>query len=210
MKVCSKCGLEKHESSFGHTRYNKSGLKAQCKACAVLYQQGPASRQRAKLYRESERGRIKARTRNNKYKKIHRDQMTDYQKQYRQSDIGLRGVIKYRQSDKHKTAVAKYYRSPKGKLLQIRRREAERAIDTVLSSQDIAKLYELFKAKCFNCGSTERLCIDHCKPLSKGFGLSLQNATLLCKSCNSSKHNKMPEEFYSEEKLNILSKLLAE
>jgi 5-methylcytosine-specific restriction endonuclease McrA len=64
---------------------------------------------------------------------------------------------------------------------------------------------EAFGGKCFNCGGKNRLCIDHNYPLSRGYALTILNAVVLCKICNSKKHAKLPEEFYSIEKLNELS-----
>ena len=43
---------------------------------------------------------------------------------------------------------------------------------------------------CVICGSDEQLATDHVKPLSKGNGLEPGNAVVLCKSCNSIKHNR--------------------
>ena len=66
----------------------------------------------------------------------------------------------------------------------------------------------LFDHKCANCGSTEDLCIDHHKPLSKGNALTRQNAVLLCRTCNCSKHDRIPEDFYDKETLLMIEKKL--
>jgi 5-methylcytosine-specific restriction endonuclease McrA len=59
------------------------------------------------------------------------------------------------------------------------------------------------------CGATDSLCIDHHRPLSAGNALVLSNAVLLCKGCNSEKHNKEPEAFYGvEECLDLDIRLL--
>lgn len=42
---------------------------------------------------------------------------------------------------------------------------------------------------CAMCGSTENLSIDHDVPVSKGGSNELSNLVILCKSCNSRKHN---------------------
>ena len=65
---------------------------------------------------------------------------------------------------------------------------------------------QAFKNKCFNCKSTKKLCIDHHRPLSKGYPLTLNNAVLLCRSCNSSKGAKDPEDFYGKDKCVKLDK----
>ena len=59
---------------------------------------------------------------------------------------------------------------------------------------------ECFGNRCYMCGATDSLCIDHHRPLSAGNALVLSNAVLLCKGCNSEKHNKEPEAFYGAER----------
>lgn len=56
---------------------------------------------------------------------------------------------------------------------------------------------------CVWCNSRDNLSVDHVYPLSKGYGLKLGNATILCRSCNSSKGCKDLTEL-STEKANIL------
>lgn len=47
-----------------------------------------------------------------------------------------------------------------------------------------------FFPNCVLCGATERLTVDHVRPLSLGFGLEPGNAARLCGSCNSKKIDK--------------------
>ena len=49
--------------------------------------------------------------------------------------------------------------------------------------------------KCVYCGSNQRLTVDHIQPLSKGGSHSLVNLATACRSCNSSKSAKTPEEW---------------
>ena len=92
------------------------------------------------------------------------------------------------------------------KIYGIRRRDALRKLNEPLniSNNFIKVVNSKFLNQCFNCKSTEKLSIDHHYPLSKGFPLSINNAVLLCRSCNSSKNNKLPESFYSPEQLTDL------
>jgi 5-methylcytosine-specific restriction endonuclease McrA len=89
----------------------------------------------------------------------------------------------------------------KFKATQARRRDLKNNIDTDISEEDIKIIFDAFKNQCFKCHSKERLSIDHHYPLSKGHGLTITNAVILCKSCNSSKHDFMPVEFYSKKEL---------
>ena len=62
-----------------------------------------------------------------------------------------------------------------------------------------------FKNRCFNCEATENLELDHHLPLSRGYPLKCEdigsNTVVLCKACNRRKGDKLPEDFYSAEKL---------
>lgn len=69
------------------------------------------------------------------------------------------------------------------------RHQQRREIDsewTVEMAQFLLKL----QPACVVCGSTEKLAIDHVRPMSKGYGLKPGNAAVLCKSCNSRKRDK--------------------
>ena len=74
---------------------------------------------------------------------------------------------------------------------------------------DKKNIFERFEYKCFNCGSKKDLTLDHHYPLAKGYGLKTTdgnyNVVLLCSKCNKKKSNKMPEDFYTTNQLQILS-----
>jgi hypothetical protein len=96
---------------------------------------------------------------------------------------------------KGKTWVREYNRN------KIReRRELQKGIEWMYTKDDI-KATKLVFPECANCGSNENLEIDHHYPLNKRFGLDLLNATQLCRACNASKSDKLPEDFYSKSKL---------
>jgi len=54
---------------------------------------------------------------------------------------------------------------------------------------------------CNNCGEEKPLNY----PLSSNNPLELDNAVILCQSCNSKKYKKLPENYYSEKELEKLS-----
>ena len=79
-----------------------------------------------------------------------------------------------------------------------KRRAMKNAVQENYTKEDEFYTRQLFAHMCFNCKTTDNLEVDHHYPLSKGHALERDNAVLLCKSCNSSKRNKMPEDFYTE------------
>ena len=50
-------------------------------------------------------------------------------------------------------------------------------------------------SKCFHCGSTNHLQIDHIYPRSKGGSDILGNLQVLCAKCNVKKSNKFQSDF---------------
>lgn len=115
----------------------------------------------------------------------------------------------FNNKEKVKYIKRKYRISNKGKISSLRgahkRLQLKKFIDVnVISSNEINDCRNKFNNSCFNCGSIDNLELDHNFPLSKGFPLILENAVILCKSCNSSKKDSLPEEFYSEKKLSEL------
>lgn len=71
-------------------------------------------------------------------------------------------------------------------------------------------IWEKFGKKCFNCETPIKkptdMHLDHTLPLAYLWPLD-ETATCLCGTCNSSKSDKFPIDFYNKDKLPLLSKL---
>jgi len=190
MKTCSKCKLEKDESEF---YVRKDGLKPDCKTCYNLS---------TARYRATQKGKEAAKRADRRYRKTEKSSLTD--KLYRKSYYG---GSKVRQIEK------RYRQSSKGHLVGLqkarRRRERKYNLDLSFSKENSEMIYDSFNHKCFNCGAAKSLGIDHHYPLSRGYGLKPENAVLLCRACNASKGNKMPEDFYSKKQLLDLAQILS-
>ena len=85
-----------------------------------------------------------------------------------------------------------------------KRRDKKLAISEHYTTQDEQITLQEFNHQCFNCGSTDRLEIDHHLCLNNDNALTLENAVVLCKSCNCSKGQKDPKNFYNKAKLKKL------
>ena len=192
MKTCYLCNTNRPISDFYKDRSRPGGLSSRCKAC---------DKQKVSHYFRTDNGKLT-------------------KKRYVQSPKGRiakqRDDRKYLQTEggrKHIYAnVIKYNKTPKGRICKQqaarRRRERKYNLDLELTSQDITLIHNRFHDSCFNCGIKEKLEIDHHNPLSNGYGLSIDNAVLLCRSCNASKRDKSPEDFYSLNQLQQLEFLL--
>jgi len=97
---------------------------------------------------------------------------------------------------------AKYYAStPNGKAAHVRGSSKRRALKLNATVQPYSYAervvrFDLFNNECCYCGYRGKLSEDHFIPLTKGGKHSLTNIVPACKSCNSSKHNSLPQEWY--------------
>jgi 5-methylcytosine-specific restriction endonuclease McrA len=164
--------------------------------------------QRQKEYRENNKEKVLQKRK--EYLTNNKDKIAQRKKEYRTNN-----------KDKESQWQKEYYKNNKDKLLQKRkeyltnnkekcnyfamaRRQRKKQVNEHLPRNIRTIVYNKFNHQCFNCSSQNNLHIDHHFPLSKGFALTITNAALLCKSCNSSKGAKLPEEFYTKKQLNDL------
>ena len=144
-------------------------------------------------------------------------------KKYNQTEQAKESRNKYKQNNKLKelerrknyysknkcviSVKAKIYRDNNFHLIKaknIRRREREKTQNSRFTKSELRKVYSNFGSQCYICKSNTKLCIDHHYPLSLGNSLTVNNAVLLCNSCNCKKGTKLPEFFYSPEQLTDL------
>ncbi len=116
---------------------------------------------------------------------------------------------KYRKTELYKLNNKHRYLTDKYKMQSIIRREKKSSLG---ESNHIPKklntlVKERFEYQCFQCGANNDLTIDHHYPLSKGKRLTLDNAVLLCRSCNSKTNKKFPEDYYNYAEIERLKTL---
>ena len=218
MKICNICKLEKDLAEFNKHKSKKDGLQYYCKACdakssAKWRQENKEkiARYGAKYYLENKEVTAKY---NAKYRLENKENICKNKAKYYQDNKEkiARYQAKYRLENKENICKnkAKYDKEnpEKCRAKNRKRRAMKLQVKEHYTKEDEAFTRDLFNNECFNCGCKENLTIDHHKPLSKGFPLSRLNAVVLCKSCNSSKHDKSPEEFYLFPNLNLLNSIL--
>lgn len=105
--------------------------------------------------------------------------------------------ILYGRSEKGKEVnkiAAKKYRKTE-KCIQARRNsKARRRIIEKAGSVSLVEwknILKIYKNKCANCGSMEKMEMDHIYPLSRGGAHCVTNIQPLCRSCNASKGAKI-------------------
>lgn len=151
---------------------------------------------------------------NKEYRKANKDSIRIKSKQYQadnKESLKAKAKARYQRNKAVCQAKQKEYRKahPEKIRVQTRRRRARKAsVNENFTAAQAARTRELFQHQCFNCGSTANLAIDHNLPLSQGNALTPSNAAVLCKSCNSSKGTRLPQDFYTPEQLKKLNALL--
>lgn len=182
MKTCSKCKQEKELECFSKCKKNKDGLFGRCKECDRQYYQ--LNKQRI-----DDRCNKRARDPVEKEKKKAYDNK-HYPQYYQRNKQQIETKNeKWKINNKDK-------RSEIDKKSRRKRRALKLEVNECYTHEDEQLTRQAFNHRCFNCGETDNLHIDHFHPLSKGNALILQNACLLCGSCNSSKGAREPIEFY--------------
>jgi len=93
----------------------------------------------------------------------------------------------------NKNGSRKYRQTPKGKLSRIldsHRRRSVGKIDRVAWAEKL----ESFGGRCAECGSSEKITIDHIVPVVKNGTNHITNLQPLCSRCNASKGSKIKDE----------------
>lgn len=204
-KLCTKCNQSKSLSEFNKHKQMADGHLNHCKQCI---------KERKSEYYKRSKDKIQATNKSNyEANKVERlSKMKSYYTANKEHIIEQhRGYVE--DNKEYYKDYGKRYRAthPDNESANIRwrrRRAKKLAINEVYTKDDEAYTRELFNHSCANCGSTDNLCIDHHKPLSKGYALSRTNAVVLCSDCNLSKHAKMPEDFYDADTLNFITEKL--
>lgn len=128
---------------------------------------------------------------------------------YGKSAFHKQAVRRWQHSDVGQAKFAsiqdRYRSSSKGRLMILasgkRRQDRLVGLASDLSSLDLWIVFGAFGSRCTNCDATADLCIDHHRPLVAGHAISIDNAVVLCRSCNGRKKASSPETFYAPERL---------
>jgi len=207
MKICSKnsgCGKEKPLNKFSKKSRNKSGYAAICLECDRL---------KSKAYKDSNKEKIKESSA--RYKSNNKEKIKESSARYRENnkeEINKRGREFYNNNIETEKERNRKYRAnnpEKERERRRRRRARKKKVNENYTKTDEKITYKVFGKECFYCKSKDSLTIDHHYCLNDNNPLTISNAVILCRSCNSSKGIKKPEEFYTVSQLNNLDKLFA-
>lgn len=193
-KECTRCKETKNYSEFYKDKRHKSGCTSECKKC---------KHEMVKKYRKTKVGKETKQKASRKYEKSEKGKTI--RKKYTQSKNGKAAFKKYQQSEKgkvvNKRANRTYEKSEKGKASRARRRYNrainEQSVINDLTATEWREILILQNNSCVTClidFNEEPATKDHITPVTKGGGLTKDNVQALCRSCNSSKGNKVEME----------------
>lgn len=219
-KKCSKCGrwLVASKINFYKAKSGKYGLNSKCKEChnnqaKKYYKEHKESRnQYSKKYREKNKDYYKT------YREEHKDYYAEYSKKYRKENKDYFQKYCKENKERYKDYNKTYRNTPQGQVVMfnahIKRRQIQEQQGNGITTEQWLEMIKFFDFKCayseeyiggnINVNRT----IDHIVPLVKGGSHEIWNCVPMCRSYNSSKHDKDIEEwypqqdFYSENRLN--------
>lgn len=177
MKECSSCLEIKPLTDFYKGR-------RQCKSCrsrknAEWYQKDPEKRrEKHKEWRDNSKDYLKSKRKREWVKlkedpdklKAHNEKVRPYNREWAKTDKGR----------------ASHLNSVRNRRAKLKKSEGFNCWRTCL---------EIYNYQCAWCGSNERLELDHIQPLTRGGSNWQFNTQPLCRSCNSSKGNKIKDVY---------------
>ena len=126
---------------------------------------------------------------------------TKYRKKYRKTEKGILINIRYSRSDKRKVSLKRYTNSGKGKensmRASIKRRSNKKKIKHNYTYIEWMQKKKNTFGVCPRCNKwvgINKLSLDHIIPITKvpeGFTYTINDVQPLCRSCNSSKNNRI-------------------
>lgn len=169
LRTCRKCGIQKPAQDFDVNIRVPSGYFSTCRECR---------RATARDWKARNKDRIR------KYEEENREHLTQlryaWQRRNRERYLAMRRMRSY---------------TPKERLYNLLKVQSRRVSKNgTVTPEQIAGLRERQK-KCYYCKrvftSTRPPTIDHVIPLNKGGAHDISNIVLACKSCNSSKSDRL-------------------
>jgi 5-methylcytosine-specific restriction endonuclease McrA len=116
-----------------------------------------------------------------------------------------------RNPERRRQSANEWVKSEKGRLARLRRRARVQALPDTLTPEQWAECLDYWNYSCAVCGKADKIHADHYIPLAdpKCPGTVANNIIPLCKSCNSSKCDRLPDEWILR-KVGIQGQILLE
>jgi 5-methylcytosine-specific restriction endonuclease McrA len=207
MQVCSVCKEEKPLDEYYSDKRAKNGLRTDCKSCvktrgAAHYQANREKRlafqaQYYKAHAEEYKAYSKEWRANNPEK------TRQYHQEYAQAHIEEERIRHAKKSRKERLEHPERIKERSQKWYLKNREQATNKNSVYRTRKRFngeylvldKELRKILTSSCVNCGTEEKITLDHVIPIVRGGKHSVGNLQPLCKSCNSSKGKKTMTEW---------------
>ena len=218
MKTCTSCGVEKPLGAFHKHMGTRDGRRSYCKPCACtkvrVWQLANLDRVKANqhCWYVANQARVKATT--SRYYRKHTAHRKAQEMRRRKAHPEKRRASDKRYKANHREELRVWEaRWRKMHPEQVRRnarhrRAQKRAIHENFTAPMEQFVHEFWGYQCAVCRTFEQLCVDHWLPLSKGYALTMNNAVLLCTSCNCKKSDRLPDAVYGQKFVRVMKQQL--
>ena len=200
MKQCSLCKQTKPKTEFTKHSQKSDGLNSWCKVCKrekdkqAAAKRKPLKAEYDKVYCQINKDKIQ--NRSSLYRAVHKEEKAQYDKAYRIAQGQLR--LAKKRDYYYATGKAVQYIWIKNNPNKIKAYSSTTCAKrrSVISTGDSSKVIQTWLKQqtliCTYCGTycAHNYHIDHIEPLSKGGTHTINNFTIACPSCNSSKSSK--------------------
>nr|WP_290224168.1 HNH endonuclease [Trichocoleus desertorum] len=191
-KVCAKANYEANKEE--DNRRSKAWREAnpdKVRASGKAYRE--ANKDKIKAYREANKERKAEQWK--QYHIANREERNAKQRAFNATEEGKRYNRNWQR---------RYLKTPQGKLYdrkaKFKRRARKKGVHNhQYSSAQVNELLTVFHQRCAYCESEERLTLDHFIPIFSGGPDCLGNLVIACHTCNSSKKNHDPREWFMKQ-----------
>lgn len=199
MKRCSKCGETKPTEGFAKDKKRKDGLQCFCKSCMRLYRSMNVERAREvnKAWRADNAERLKESKR--VYQSANAERIRLYERAYYKANLVKKRLQHQRYRETRGRMTKQAYRTANPDIHRTnnhRHKARKRAIEGTFSARDIEHIAAMQGGHCCYCGQVVELTVEHVIPAAReGTSNDPWNLALACGKCNSSKRDKLVEEW---------------
>ena len=196
--VCGSCAQELPATTeyFFVAQKGKHGFHSICKKCQreqfLEYKKNNPEKYKAKEARNARnywlRNKDEITAKNKAWREKNKDWIKEYGKRYRKENKEILARRKKNYSDRNRDKCNTWSQKYKTR---------KQDLPASLTVEQWQKCVEHFNDSCAYCGKPhKRLAQEHFIPLSKGGEYAKDNIVPACRSCNSSKNNKDPLEWF--------------